>query len=60
MRRQGQVQPVKEGSGYEVVVVESVERPNSSSAMFEIFQASRAEECAAMAAPFTGASTKLK
>ena len=50
-----QVQAVKEYPGDVVVIVDNVERPNSPNAMFEIFQASRPEECAAMAAPLTGA-----
>jgi hypothetical protein len=50
-----QVQEVKEYPGYEVVIVDSVERPNSPNGMFEIFQTSRPEKCAALAAPFTGA-----
>lgn len=50
-----QVQVVKEHPGDVVVIVDSVERPNSPNAMFEVFQASRPEECAAMAAPLSGA-----
>ncbi|HXW81155.1 MAG TPA: hypothetical protein VEJ84_16765 [Acidimicrobiales bacterium] len=50
-----QVQLVKEHPGYEVVIVDNVERPSSPNGMFEIFRAPRPEKCAAMAAPFTGA-----
>lgn len=50
-----QVQAVKEGPGDEVVIVDTVERPNLTNAMFEIFKASRPEKCDTMAAPFTGA-----
>jgi hypothetical protein len=50
-----QVQEVKEPPGAEVVIVDSVERPNSAHGMYEIFQASRPEKCAVMAAPSTGA-----
>jgi hypothetical protein len=50
-----QVQEVKTYPGYEVVIVDSLGRPNSPNAMYEIFQASRPERCAAMAAPLAGA-----
>jgi hypothetical protein len=36
-------------------VTEPLDRPNSPDGMFEIFQASHPEKCAAMAAPSTGA-----
>lgn len=49
------VQAVKEGAGYEVVIVDGIQRPNSPNGMFEIFQASRPEMCATMTAPLTGA-----
>ena len=49
------VQEVEEDPGYQVVIVDSVERPNSANGMFDVFQASRPEQCAAMAAALTGA-----
>jgi hypothetical protein len=52
---QRQVEEVKEPAGYEVAVVDSLGRPNSPNDMFEVFQASRPERCAAMAAPLAGA-----
>lgn len=50
-----QVEEVTEPAGYEVAVVDSLGRPNSPNDMFEVFQASRPEKCAAMAAPLAGA-----
>ena len=50
-----QVQEVKELPGQEVVVTKNVDVQNSANKMFEVFQASRPENCAAMAAPFSGA-----
>jgi len=49
-----QVQEVGEYPGYEVVIVDSVERPDSASGMFEVFQASRPEKYATMAASLGG------
>jgi hypothetical protein len=50
------VQVVKEHHGDQVVVTDNVEDPNFENNTFEVFQASRPEKCAAMAAPFSGAS----
>jgi hypothetical protein len=50
-----EVQEVREVPGQEVVVTKNVDVQNSANKMFEVFQASRPENCAAMAAPFSGA-----
>jgi hypothetical protein len=49
------VQEVKEHNGDQVTVSDNVESPNSTEETFEVFQSSRPEKCAAMAAPFSGA-----
>jgi hypothetical protein len=49
------VQEVVEHNGDQVVVTDNVEEPNSANNMFEVFQSSRPEKCAALAAPFSGA-----
>ena len=51
-----QVQEVEEEPGHEVVIVDSVQRPNLANGMFELFQAPCPEECPGTAAPFTGAA----
>jgi len=48
------VQEVEEHNGDQVVVTDNVQEPNSDN-MFEVFQSSRPEKCAALAAPFSGA-----
>ncbi|HXW77974.1 MAG TPA: hypothetical protein VEJ84_00665 [Acidimicrobiales bacterium] len=49
------VQEVEEHNGDQVVVTDNIEEPNSAANMFEVFQSSRPEKCAALAAPFSGA-----